>query len=170
MSFIYVGRIDKHKGVNLLVNAFKSIPNRNLKLTLIGDGNELDTLKKETKNDVRIEFLGWKHNNEVKKIIEQSQALILPSLCYENFPTVILEAASLGTPVIASRIGGIPEIIHKIKGVLFNPGDKKDLIKKINWSFNNSIQLKKIGLESQYKINKQKNRYITKINKIIYQS
>ena len=55
----------------------------------------------------------------------------MPSLCYENSPTIIIEAKNLGVQVIASNLGGVPEIVGQ-NDILFNPGDERDLFTKIN--------------------------------------
>ncbi len=73
---------------------------------------------------------------------------MVPSLCYENSPTVITMAYSLGLPVLAADIGGIGELVHD-KRLLFQPADENDLINKINWAMENARQLKKIGQDSQ---------------------
>ncbi|MBU2250157.1 glycosyltransferase family 4 protein, partial [Patescibacteria group bacterium] len=91
-------------------------------------------------------YLSYSHKEEdIKKYLNQVDCLIVPSLCYENSPTVIYEAFSMGLPVIASKIGGITELMKDNQEMLFEPGNKDDLINKILFVINNPEELKKIS-------------------------
>ncbi|MCK4540163.1 glycosyltransferase [Candidatus Parcubacteria bacterium] len=153
INFLYVGELEDHKGIMFLLNVFNEFSkNKNIKLSVIGKGSEYDKIQR-LKNK-KITVLGWKTGKQVKTAMQNADCLIVPSLCYENSPTVIYEAASLGLPVLASRIGGITEIVHYLGGVLFAPGDEKDLFKKINYILKNPGSFKKIGIKAERKINK----------------
>jgi len=73
-------------------------------------------------------------------LMRQTQCLVVPSLCYENQPTVILEAQQVGLPVIASNIGGIPEMIDE--KFLFKAGDRESLKNKMKWARDNYNNIK----------------------------
>jgi glycosyltransferase involved in cell wall biosynthesis len=138
IDFLYVGEISYHKGVPFLIEVF--LKNKlKVNLTLIGEGQSFTKLKKQCLGYNNINFLGWKKNQAVKELMKQARCLILPSLCYENSPTVIYEAASNELPIIASRIGGIPELIQKTGGLLFTPGSEKELLSLINHCYNNNF-------------------------------
>ncbi|MBU0880203.1 glycosyltransferase family 4 protein, partial [Patescibacteria group bacterium] len=92
-----------------------------------------------------INILGKIDRESVAKYLNQVDCLIVPSLCYENSPTVIYEAFSMGLPVIASKIGGITELMKDNQEMLFEPGNKDDLINKILFVINNPEELKKIS-------------------------
>ncbi len=130
-NFLFVGQIEKHKGISLLISAFNEIDNPDIRLKIIGKGSELEKIKKEATGNYKIEILGYLETSDIRRIMSESDCLIVPSFCYENSPTTIQEANSVGLPVIASNIGGIPEII-KAGDKLFIPGNKADLINKIN--------------------------------------
>jgi glycosyltransferase involved in cell wall biosynthesis len=127
------------KGIAFLISAFKEIKERNIKLSIYGKlfpftGFESypNLLKKMVKNDDRIEFMGGYDNKNIGQILPNIDVLIVPSLWLENAPLVIQEAFLTKTPVIASRIGGIPELVNDgLNGLLFNPGDAGDLREKI---------------------------------------
>lgn len=125
-SFLYVGQIEKHKGVELLINAFKKIEG-NYELLIAGPGSILEELKENTK-DARIKFLGNKNKEEIKELMQKADCLVVPSLCYENSPTVIYEAFANNLPVIASDLGGIPELLDK--NFLFKP-EEDELLQKL---------------------------------------
>lgn len=111
-NFLFVGQIETHKGIFLLLEAFRKTTSPELKLSIIGDGQKLAAAKEIALTDGRIKFLGRLSLEEVKKVMAASEALIVPSLCYENSPTIISEAHEVDLPVIASDLGGIPEIIN----------------------------------------------------------
>lgn len=142
--FLFVGEIEEHKGVRFLIDVFKIINKKGLdfKLALIGAGTYSREVEREAGECDYINYLGKQENVEVMKQISSAKALIMPSLCYENSPTVIYEACQQKTPVIASRIGGITELVHHLGGVLFNPGDKDDLIAKIKYLEENYDKIK----------------------------
>ena len=131
-NFLFIGQIESQKGIFLLINAFKKIDNPNISLTIAirGGGDSLAAAKELAKDDSRIIFLGPLSYEEAEKVKSESDCVILPSLCYENSPTVIYGAHASGLPVIASRIGGIPELMDK-DDLLFTPGDEDDLRKKL---------------------------------------
>lgn len=131
--YVFVGRLIPEKGIWLLMDAFRKMPDRKLKI--IGDGplkEEINEylMKYEMTN---VELLGAKYDQELNSIIKLSKALIFTSNCLENNPLVILEAMALGKPVVASRIGGVPEMIEdKVTGHLFDPTHEDQLITAVD--------------------------------------
>ncbi|MFA6106818.1 MAG: glycosyltransferase [Patescibacteria group bacterium] len=125
-NFLFVGQVEKHKGVETLIEAFGGSKG-NAELLIVGEGGFLASLKERAGQNSRIKFFGRKSREEVEKIMAVADCLVVPSLCYENAPAVIFEACRAGLPVIASRIGGIPELIEKCGGALFTPGDASEL-------------------------------------------
>jgi len=130
-SFLFVGQVEKHKGIEFLIKTFNKIKKNNIELKIIGDGKDHNRLKKLYQDDKRIIFLGRKNKKEVEDQMKISSVLIVPSLCYENSPTVIYEAKDNNLTTIASSIGGISEIIENPK-LLFIPENEEDLLEKIN--------------------------------------
>lgn len=125
--FLYVGQIEAHKGIIFLIKAFKNLTHKDCELILAGDGTKMEEIKNLTKSLNNIKILGRKNSKEIKELMLSSDCLIVPSLCYENSPTVIYEAIASGLPAIASNIGGIPELINNPK-LLFSPNNESDLI------------------------------------------
>jgi glycosyltransferase involved in cell wall biosynthesis len=129
---LYFGRLSPEKGLKMLVNTMKLIPN--IKLKIVGSGSEEKKLKSLVKKSrySNIEFIGYRSGYKLIKLIKGCRFTILPSIYYENSPNVILEAFACGKPVVASRIGGIPELIKdKINGYLFEADNSKDCADKI---------------------------------------
>lgn len=125
---LYFGRISEEKGVATLLEAMKSHPG--LALKIAGTGPLLDTLKQAAPDSVS--FLGFKQGEELNRLIQQAAFVVVPSEWYENNPLTIIESMTLGTPVIGSRIGGIPELIEENKtGFLFRSGSAAELSEAI---------------------------------------
>ncbi len=130
-DFLFVGQLEKHKGIIFLIETFKQIEKENIRLKIIGLGTLEEEILEMIKDDKRFEFLGKKEPLELAIELQRSDCLIVPSLCYENSPTIIYEAKSFDLPIIASDLGGIPELINRAQEELFKPGNKADLIEKI---------------------------------------
>ncbi len=150
LRFGYMGTHLPMKGVGFLISAFKGMRNRNIRLLIYGklfpfSGFESypGILKKMVKGDNRIELAGGYNNKDAGRILANIDVLIVPSLWLENAPLVIHEAFLSKTPVIASRIGGIPELVNDgVNGLLFNPGDVNDLRAKVQYIIDNSGAIK----------------------------
>jgi glycosyltransferase involved in cell wall biosynthesis len=131
-DFLFIGQIEEHKGIIFLIETFKKIESTKINLKIIGDGKLMNKIKLMSQDDNRIKILGPKHKEEVIEELIKSDCLIVPSLCYENSPTVIYEAKHFDLPIIASNLGGIPELISQEYEILFEAGNQADLINKIN--------------------------------------
>ncbi len=133
-DFIYAGQIESQKAVLFLVDTFKEYlklhPQSKTRLLLVGGGTKEAEIKKR-EDGKSIIFKGKMERQDTLNLMEKSDCLILPSICYENSPTAIYEASLVGLSIIASNIGGVPELIDIFGGKLFKPGDSQDLIDKI---------------------------------------
>lgn len=127
--YCYIGRLSKEKGVETLLDAASSLPQYNL--IVVGTGPQDSELRK--KFDLpNISFVGHKNWGELKSILSQALFSVVPSECYENSPLSLIESLCFGTPVLGSRIGGIPELINEgINGLTFKTGNLEDLRQKI---------------------------------------
>jgi glycosyltransferase involved in cell wall biosynthesis len=135
--FLYFGRLSDEKGVKTLLKAWKGLDSR-YKLKIAGDGKLYQEFAKEVRDhkEGNIDLLGYKTGEELKGIVRNTSFVIIPSECYENNPMTIIEAYSMGKPVIGSNVGGIPEIlIDKKTGFLFEMRNVADLVSKINHAF-----------------------------------
>jgi len=130
---ISIGRVVKLKGFQLVINALKDLKKFNY--VLIGDGEYLNILKKMAKeNSVedRVLFLGNIDNKELYKYLNMGDIFIQPTIGNEAFGITIIEAMACGLPVVASKNGGIVDIIKdKENGYLFEINNIKDLKDKI---------------------------------------
>jgi glycosyltransferase involved in cell wall biosynthesis len=129
-TFLFFGRLSPEKGVDTLIEVMALLPQEN-KLWIVGDGPErgnLETLVKEKRITDRVTFFGSLYGDDLEILKQKTQAVILPSLWYENFPYSMIESLRSGCIVIAADIGGIAErITHKENGILFPLGDARAL-------------------------------------------
>lgn len=135
---IYAGRLVKIKGLQTLLKAVNGL---DVKLYIAGEGTEFAACNSYINSNhlPNVELLGFKSKAEIYSLVQHAEMLICPSECYENFPYSIIEAMLLRTAVIASNIGGIPElVIDEITGLLFEPGNVIQLRSKITCLINNS--------------------------------
>jgi glycosyltransferase involved in cell wall biosynthesis len=141
----FAGRLDPIKGLEYLIKAFKEAKLGDVKLAIAGAGY-LEKSLKELSNSKKIVFLGYiSDSNTLSSLYRNSLLFVLPSL-YEAMPMVLLEAMSHGVPVVASRVGGIPEFIHDdINGYLVEPKDYHELGNKIRLLVENEFLREKIG-------------------------
>lgn len=125
--FLFYGRLSFEKGIPTLLKAFDKHPE--LKLKVVGNGPLAEDLKNNYKG---VDFLGYKTGEELFDLVRKARFVCVPSECFENNPMTIVESYSLGTPVIGSAIGGIPEIINDGQtGYLFSTGNVAELEKTI---------------------------------------
>jgi len=132
LNLIYLGQVNKAKGVLDLIESFTKIKLPHIRLDVIGVGEGLNKAKQLAKNDNRIKFHGWLNHTKLNPLLSKADIVVVPSLCYENSPTVVYEALSMGLPVIVSNIGGTSELItNNVNGWIFPAGDFDKLNKII---------------------------------------
>ncbi|MFH1427955.1 MAG: glycosyltransferase family 4 protein [Patescibacteria group bacterium] len=161
---LYFGRLSKEKGIDTLIEAMAKL-NTDLKLKIVGEGEEFMNYElshayrqagiKNYGITNKVELIGAKYDDELAKLIKEAKAVVMPSIWEENMPYSLLESLAYDKVVIASAIGGIPEIIKdNVNGLLFEPKNSSDLAKKIL----------KLGKINTRKIKKQTRASILKFN------
>ncbi len=113
-QYVYAGRLDKLKGVDIMLEAWKILGEDAPRLIVCGTGPMEASCREmlEKNPDMPVEFLGMRPNEEVKAIMANAKAVLLPTQWYEGFPMTIVEAFSVGTPVIGSNIGNTASLIQ----------------------------------------------------------
>lgn len=131
--FLFYGRLSHEKGIKTLIEVFKN--NVHLKLKIVGTGPLEKDLRSQYNNYYNIEFLGYRSGESLKSLVRNAMFVCVPSEWYENNPMTIVEAYSMGTPVIGARIGGIPEIVEDgTTGYQFESGNVGNLSQVINYA------------------------------------
>jgi glycosyltransferase involved in cell wall biosynthesis len=112
--FLYVGRLEKLKGVHDLIRLFAGY--RAARLLIVGEGTYGDELRQQAKDLSHVKFLGKIHPSKLAGLYRGAVAVLVPSLCYETFGLTAAEALMHGTPAIVRRIGALTEIVEQTGG------------------------------------------------------
>ena len=151
--YLYVGRLERIKGIFTLLEAAASLPS--VPLLYVGDGSAREELEQEIARRQldHIHVIGFLKDKELECIVAEALCVILPSEWYETFGLTIIEAFSAGRPAIGSRIGGIPEVIDDGKdGLLFEPGNVDDLRDKMLWMARHPSETVEMGAAGRKKV------------------
>lgn len=120
---LFVGRLSVEKGLHVLTAAAPALSSS---VDIVGEGDYTAANG--------LNYLGKKDKANVLNLMKNAPFLVMPSIWYEGFPMVIVEAFACGTPVVCSRLGSMAEIVEDgVTGLHFNPGDPEDLADKINY-------------------------------------
>ena len=144
-GIVFAGKVSVAKGALVLRYL---IPRLNCTLKIIGNGPELDMLKSYCidKSFNHIEFFGKVDNNKAIEVIKNSILTIVPSQCGDSFPTVAVESMAVGTPVLASNLGGLPDLIKKSGGGrLVQYDDNSKFLYEIESLLSNQDELNKLA-------------------------
>jgi glycogen(starch) synthase len=127
-----LGRLEPEKGFDLALSAFGRLADRRpaLRMLLAGDGplrGQLEAQARALGLESRAEFLGWVPPDEVPRLINRATAVLMPSR-EDALPLVAIEAAQMARPVLAARVGGLPEVVTDgSTGLLVQPGSPRAL-------------------------------------------
>lgn len=150
-----VGRLSEEKGMDILIDAMPRILREFPSLTLViaGDGPLKEALYRKTCNrgvDARVRFLGYRR--DIERLLTGLDLLVMPSWT-EGFPLVLLEAMAAGVPVVATKVGGIPEIVTDGReGVLVPPGDSLRLADRVITLMRDSSLREKMAGEGRKRV------------------
>jgi glycosyltransferase involved in cell wall biosynthesis len=112
-----------------------------LPLRIVGDGPEAEEVRKCANKNSSIQWLGRQPMVEVLNLVGRASFLVFPSQWYEGQPKVLLESFAKGTPVVASRLGSMTELVGDDNGRLFNPGDADDLAASVSGILSDAASL-----------------------------
>lgn len=128
---IFVARLSQEKGVGLLLRAWREL--RDIPLKVVGDGPLFEQVRNAAQAEgLPIEFLGMRPREEAIELIGGAELQVIASECFEGFPLVAVESYARGTPVVASSIGGLTElVIDGETGLRFKAGDPVALASQV---------------------------------------
>lgn len=158
--YCFIGRLSHEKGTKTLIEAANMLPQ--YKLVIIGGGTLEKKLKAIAGSHIR--FMGFKQWDDIKQLLGKARFSVIPSEWYENNPISVIEAESLGTPVLGANIGGIPELISEETGKIFESRNVDDLKEKIESMYTTRFDYSTIAEASQKRYNAE--TYYTRIIKI----
>ncbi len=165
----YIGTLHEHKGVHVLVEAVKKLVGKPIELKIYGKPNDYPdytaSLRRIIQDDPRVKFCGTFPNHQIGAIFSDLDALVMPSLWYENSPLVIYSAQAARCPVIASNMAGLSEVIeHGKNGLLFETGNASELAMTIETLLENRELLQKLSDNAKKPLSIQE--YATKLSEI----
>ncbi|MCK6529429.1 glycosyltransferase family 4 protein [Myxococcota bacterium] len=129
LGVAFLGQVSEHKGVGVLLDAMARIPrDLGVRLEVAGTGPMTGAVERAARRDPRIRGVGFLDERAKADLLGRSQCLALPPSWYENAPVAVLEAMGAGLAVVATRIGGLPEMVEDGKtGILVPPADPRAL-------------------------------------------
>lgn len=150
-GFLYVGRLAPEKGLQVLQDATRALALRGpapapMQVQVAGTGPLAAALVAGSALPGGLQLLGELPLTEVQQRMARAMALVLPSICLESFPRVLVEAFAAGLPVIASRLGALAELVqHGETGLLFAPGDAQGLAEQMDWAAAHPAEMARMG-------------------------
>jgi glycosyltransferase involved in cell wall biosynthesis len=153
---LFLGRVEREKGIDVLIQAAALARRRGAKWCLVCAGTgHIEAMRRYAQElelpDASLRFVGWVDGEAKRQLLKDCSVLVLPSLI-ENMPVVILEAFAQGRPVIASRVGGIPDIVTDgTDGLLVEAGNSEQLSAALVTCFERPALLQAMGKHARSK-------------------
>ncbi|MBU2623754.1 MAG: glycosyltransferase family 4 protein [Proteobacteria bacterium] len=138
----FVGRVSPEKGIADFLDTAARLPN--IPFAVAGGYEQMPGLAQKSSANVR--WMGFLTGKDLEAFYRESRLLVFPGRCFEGFPNVITGAMALGKPIIASRLGGVSEIVeHEKTGLLFEPGNISDLTASIKRLYTDPVLCARLG-------------------------
>jgi len=146
---LFVGRLSPEKGISTMLAAWQTLGSQ-IPLKIVGDGPLADEVATAESQIPGVEWLGRQPQEEVQKLMQNARMLVFPSVWYEGFPMVIVEAYAVGLPVVASNLGSLSSLVDPGRtGIHFRPGDPEDLAAQVEWAVTHPEKLGQMGREAR---------------------
>ena len=178
-TILHVGRFERPKGVITLTRAFIEFAkiNKDCRLIMVGQarGSSHEHCIRLLKNAgliEKVQFSGFVSYDDLPKYYAKADVVVVPSEIYESFSYTVAQAISCNKPVIASKIGGIPETLdHGRCGLLFHPGKNNELFNMLSYVYENPNKVSQISNDARdYAINNFSQEKLAPIYKDFYQT
>ena len=138
---LFAGRLNTEKGIETLLAAWDLVRTP-VSLKIVGDGPLMAQVRDFCRRKSNVQWLGTTSASEVKDLMGAASLFVFPSEWYEPFGRVAIESFAKGTPVVASRMAAMREIVQDNRtGILFRPGDSRDLAHKLQWALDHPEHL-----------------------------
>lgn len=146
---LFVGRLSPEKGMDTLLSAWEKLHTR-IPLKIVGSGPLAPEAEAAAKRCENIEYLGRRPLSEVYELMGDAEFFVFSSKWYETFGRVAIESYAKGTPILASRIGAITELVKPYEtGLLFEPGDADDLVTQVEWVLDHPDEWQRIRRQAR---------------------
>ena len=156
-KILCIGRLVRDKGIDIALEAWQQIYHKypNAQMLIAGDGIErqnLEDLVKSSRMTSTVKFLGWVNPDNILRLINESTMVIVPSRWKEPFCLVALEAAMMKRPVVASRVGGLPEVVdHNTTGILVKNESRDGFVSAISFLLDNPQNAMVLGENARFR-------------------
>lgn len=140
---LYIGRLVKEKGIEIIIQLARNLPS-NFRIVVAGAGGMEPELKREAKKNQKLVFLGKVPESQLPELYNLADIFLMPVLHQEGLGRVILESVSCGTPIVASKKGGIVDVLSKEAGFLVDPPTRNNFKKLIMKLASNPKRLEKL--------------------------
>lgn len=141
VRLLFAGQLEKHKGILFLLDALEQ-SNLDYRLHIAGDGTLASEISDRAEKNKNVIYHGFVSLPNLTRLFAVCDGVVVPSLCYENSPSIIYESLQSSVPVIASDIGGTGELVKNGEnGFLFPAGDKEKLLEALRWLAGERAQL-----------------------------
>jgi len=139
-GILFVGRLSEEKGTTALLSALNLAPD--ITIDVVGSGPDEVRFRAHP----RVRMIGWREPAEVRRRMMEAEMLVVPSIWYETFGMVAVEAFACGLAVVASRVGALASLIrHGETGVLFEPGSAESLVNALRWGLDHREEMRAMG-------------------------
>jgi glycosyltransferase involved in cell wall biosynthesis len=163
---LYSGRVSVEKGVEVLIDAHQKLQSQSgagtPELYIIHTGGEEARALEAKANSgdlKKVNILSGLSQKDFHSYVKKAALTVVPSLCYDNLPNVILESYAHGKPVVGSNRGSIPEVVNDGKtGLLFEPGDSDDLAEKLGWLAEHTKECVEMGRAGRALVESEHNK------------
>ncbi len=146
---LFVGRLEVEKGVQVLLQAARMLPT--IPFRIAGSGSSEAAFKAQAANLANVSFLGGLSPEQVRAAMQQARIVVVPSVWHDIAPLVLLEAFASGTPVVATAVGGIPEIVRDGEtGLLVPPGDATAMAEAVQKLYNTPSDVASMGKAARH--------------------
>ena len=148
---LFVGRLSSEKGLRTLLTAWSFLRNY-IPLLIVGDGPMREELEKYVRELglSSVQFCGSLTRSRTMEAMRNARCLLFPSECYEGMPMSVIESLACGTPVIASRMGAMQELVSDLStGLHFTPRNPEDLAGKVDWAWTHPEETASMGARAR---------------------
>mgnify|MGYP000980374880 CR=1 FL=1 len=150
-GWLVAGRLTEEKGVHIAIEAARQLPEH--PLWICGDGPWRGRLEQKARGMPWVRFLGHRPQEEIASLLGEVRLAAVPSIWPENFPYAVTEAQAAGRPVVASAIGGMPEMIdHEVDGLLVPPGQAQALAEAVRGLLQEPGRASRLGQAGQRRV------------------
>jgi len=166
---LYAGRVERDKGIEVLIRAFTKLGLSSWTLRVAGSGSDIESMRSLAINlgiESQVQWLGLLSNHQLDKEYKDCAIFVNPSMLLETFGLTLIEAMRFGKAIIASRIGAFIEVVEEgVSGILFEPGNVDELCNHLTLLIEDNVRREELGAEGFLRVKKyfSREKHINKL-------